>query len=113
MKLLVIVLNKIECLEKILTSFGENQIPGATIIESKGMAQKLDQFDDLDLFVSLRKLVNPAHKENRTIFMVVADDMVEKVSKIVNKATGGLDQPDTGILFTIPIDYIEGIRETK
>lgn len=111
MKLLMIVLNKIECLEQLMTSFGKNGIPGATIIDSKGMAQELEQFSDLDFMFSLRLLINPAHKENKTIFMVVPADMVPKVSRIVNEVTGGLGKPDTGILFTVPIDYIEGLRE--
>ena len=113
MKLLIIVLNKTECLERLLTSFGSNQIPGATIIDSKGMAQELEQFDDMDFMFSLRMLINPAHRENKTIFMVIPDELVPKVCKIVNDVTGGLDQPDTGILFTVPIDFIEGLRGTK
>ena len=113
MKLLIIVLNKTECLERLLTSFGNNQIPGATIIDSRGMAQELEQFSDMDFMFSLRMLINPAHRENKTIFMVVPEDMVSKVSRIVNDVTGGLDQPDTGILFTVPIDHIEGLRGTK
>ena len=113
MKLLIIVLNKTECLERLLTSFGNNQIPGATIIDSRGMAQELEQFDDMDFMFSLRMLINPAHRENKTIFMAVPADMVSKVSEIVNEVTGGLDQPDTGILFTVPIDHIEGLRGTK
>ena len=113
MKLLIIVLNKIECLERMLTAFGENQIPGATILDSKGMAQELEQFDDMDFMLSLRLLINPAHHENKTIFMVVPDELVAKVSRIVNEVTGGLGKPDTGILFTVPIDYIEGLREAE
>ena len=113
MKLLIIVLNKTECLERLLTSFGKNQIPGATIIDSKGMAQELNQFDDLEFRLSLRMLITPAHDENKTIFMVVPNVMVEKVSRIVNEVTGGLDKPDTGILFTVPIDHIEGLREEE
>ena len=111
MKLVVIVLNKTECLERLLTSFGTHHIPGATIIDSKGMAQELEQFDDLDFMFSLRMLINPAHRENKTIFLVVPDEMVSKVSQIVNEVTGGLDKPDTGILFTVPIDHLEGLRE--
>ena len=113
MKLLIIVLNKTECLERLLTAFGNNQIPGATIIDSRGMAQELEDFDDLDFMFSLRMLISPAHRENKTIFMVVSEDLVPKVSRIVNEVTGGLDQPDTGILFTVPIDHIEGLRGTK
>ena len=104
MKLLVIVLNKVECLDKLLTAFGKQHIPGATILDSKGMLRFLG---------SLRLLMNPAHKENKTIFMVVPDEKVDTVSAIVNKVTGGLEKPDTGILFTVPIDHVEGMEQKQ
>ena len=113
MKLLVIVLNKVECLDKLLTSFGKNHIPGATILDSRGMAQELGEHDELRFLGSLRLLMNPAHKENKTIFMVVPDDKVDTVSGIVNKVTGGLNKPDTGILFTVPIHRVEGMAQTQ
>ena len=108
MKFLVIVLNKVECLEKLLTKFGKNKIPGATIIDSHGMAQMLEGPDVLRFLASLRLLMNPAHKENKTIMMVLPDEKVDTVVRIVNEVTGGLDKPDTGILFTVPIDRVEG-----
>ena len=113
MKLLVIVLNKVECLDKLLTKLGKNNIPGATILDSKGMAQELEAHDELRFMGSLRLLMNPAHKENKTVFMVLPDEKVETVSRIVNQVTGGLDKPDTGILFTVPIDYVEGLAKEK
>ena len=42
MQLLVIVLNKLECLDKLLTALEEEHIPGATILDSRGMAQQLE-----------------------------------------------------------------------
>ena len=111
MKLLVIVLNKVECLDKIPTNFGKNNLPGATILDSKGMAQSLEGHDELRFMASLRLLMNPAHKENKTILMVLPEEKVPLVSKIVNEATGGLEKPDTGILFTVPIDHVEGLEQ--
>ncbi len=111
MKLLVIVLNKTECLEDLLEEFGKNNISGATIIDSKGMMQELSDHEDLDFsFVgSLRSFLNPSHKENKTIFMVTPEENVRIISEIVNEITGGLDKPDTGILFTVSIDRLEGL----
>lgn len=111
MRLLIIVLNKVECLDRLLTKLGKNNIPGATILDSKGMAQELEAHDELRFLGSLRLLMNPAHKENKTIFMVIPEEKVAAVSKIVNEVTGGLDHPDTGILFTLPIDYAEGLAK--
>lgn len=109
MKLVVIVLNKLDCLDKLLTVFGKNSIPGATILSSRGMAQTLEAHDELRFIGSLRMLMNANYKENRTILMAVPDEKVDTVVELVNKATGGLDQPDSGILFTLPIDRVEGM----
>lgn len=111
MKLVTIILNKTECLEELLEEFSENKICGATIIDSKGMVQELIEHDHEDMYflMSLRSLLTPTHKENKTIIMVAKDEDVDRISRIVNDVTGGLDKPDTGILFTLPIDYVEGI----
>ena len=109
MKLVVIVLNKLDCLDKLLTAFGKNSIPGATILSSRGMAHTLEAHDELRFIGSLRMLMSANYKENRTILMAVPDEKVDTVVELVNKATGGLDQPDSGILFTLPIDRVEGM----
>ena len=54
MQLLVIVLNKLECLDKLLTALEEEHIPGATILDSRGMAQQLEAHDELRFLGSLR-----------------------------------------------------------
>ena len=109
MKLLVLVLNKTECLEDILERMGEQGLKGATILESKGMAHSLSEFSELKFMASLRMILDPDHQESKTIFMVLEEDKVKTVSEIVNEATGGLGNPDTGIMFTLPVDYTEGI----
>lgn len=110
MKLLIIVLNKIECLDRLLTAFGKHNIPGATILDSRGMAQTLEGHDELRFTASLRLLMNPAHRENKTILIVISEDRVDEVVRIVNEVTGGLDKSDTGILFTVPVEHTEGIQ---
>lgn len=110
MQLLVIVLNKLECLDKLLAALEEEHIPGATILDSRGMAQQLEGHDELRFLGSLRMLMNPAHKENKMIFMVLDGEKVRTVSRVVNEVTGGLDQPaQPASLFTVPISYVEGL----
>ena len=113
MQLLILVLNKTECLEDILNKFGENNLRGATILDSKGMAHSLSEFNDLKFMASLRMLLDPDHQESKTVFTVLPDDQVKIASKIINEVTGGLDKPDTGILFTVPVNYVEGIKITE
>lgn len=110
MQLLLIVLNKTECLEDILTGMYDHGLSGATIIDSHGMAQSLSDLEDFNFLGSLRLMLNPEHKENKTIFMVLKDHEIPVVSKIVNEATGGLNNPDTGIMFSVPVNYLEGLE---
>lgn len=109
MKLVVIILNKTECLDTLLETFKENGMPGATIIDSKGMIQELSDSNDFRIVGSLRDLFTPSHTENKTIIMAAHDEDIRAISEIVNHATGGLNKPDTGILFTVPIDHLEGL----
>jgi hypothetical protein len=60
--------------------------------------------------MSLRMLLDPGHKESRTIFMVIKEEQIPTISEIVNDVTGGLDQPDSGIIFTVPVGYTEGFK---
>ncbi len=111
MKLVTIILNKTECLDDLLEEFSNNNLSGATIIDSRGMVQELYEHDaeDLSFLVSFRSLMQPSHRENKTIIMVAKDEDVKVISRVLNKAVGGINNPDTGILFTIPIDHLEGI----
>ena len=111
MKLVVIILNKTECLERLLQTFKDNGMSGATIIDSKGMIQELSDSYDFRITGSLREIFMPSHKENKTILMAANETDVPVISRIVEEATGGLAKPDTGILFTLPIDHLEGMRE--
>ena len=114
MQLLVIVLNKTEVLSRLLSEFMRAGIGGATVSETKGMLCALGECgDDVPpLFHSLRSLLRLDEEYNRTIFAVVSEEQVKKASKIVNEVTGGLDKPNTGILFTLPVTYTEGLPKS-
>ena len=114
MKLVVIVLNKTECLEALLEEFAKRKLQGATILESRGMMQELSDEPEMEFMFSLRHILNPRNKENRTIFMAASETKVPVIVDAVNRVTGGLDKGDTGILFTLPIDFLTGfeVKET-
>ena len=110
MKLVVIVLNKTECLEALLEEFAKRHLQGATILESRGMMQELSDEPEMEFLFSLRHILNPRHRENRTIFMVASESKVPVIIDAVNKVTGGLEKGDTGILFTLPVDSLIGFE---
>lgn len=109
MQMLVVVLNKVECLERLLERMGEEGLLGATVLDSRGMAHILCD-EDTPMFGMLRTILNPERKQNKTIFAVLSDEQVEVARRIVNEVTGGLTRPDTGIMFSVPTLFIEGLE---
>jgi hypothetical protein len=39
------------------------------------------------------------------------DEQIPCVRSIVNKVTGGLDRPDVGIAFTVPVSSVDGYEK--
>ncbi|MCI5938677.1 MAG: hypothetical protein SOU07_07545 [Bacilli bacterium] len=109
MKILFFVLNKVEKLNPLLNEFAKQDVKGATILSSHGMAHSLIESDDDHAFVSLRNYLDPKRKESKTIVMVIEDNEVEKIVNIIESIVGNLNKPDTGIVFTTPIDYVRGL----
>lgn len=108
MKLVVIVLSEDSRLQGLLQGFVRNGIKGATVISSKGMARALESADEYTFLGSIKAFLDP-EQYGSTVFTVIQDNQVELVSNIIKKTVGDLNQPDMGIMFTIPIDYAEGI----
>lgn len=108
MKLLVLILNDLDKLELLLKRFSDENISGATIINSTGMARTLAEIGDEALFGSLRKLLNMDRNENRTILMVLNESKVLTTVSLIESVVGDLNSPDTGIVFSLPLDFVKG-----
>jgi nitrogen regulatory protein PII len=113
MKLLIYVLSHVEKLQTILNQFNDAGIAGATILDSTGMGRELTERDEFSIFGSMRSLIDQNNRTTKTLFLVVEDDEVKKVEKVIEKVIGDLSKPDQGILFTIPLDYVKGFKKKK
>ena len=114
MKLMVIILNKIDALEYLLEGLSAAGIGGATIIESSGMAMTLNKLDSSFVSASIRALFSSGGSEdNRTIISVIRNDQLDIARKVIYSTVGDLSMPNTGILFTLPIDFAEGIKKNR
>ncbi len=111
MQVVCIVLNHVELLDDLLLRFSEAGITGATFVDGRGMAKELHDHNEFRFLGSLRHMFNASRKESKVIFTVVPDDKVATVSKVTNEVTGGLNHPETGILFAIPVSFAEGLPE--
>ncbi len=110
MKLFVLVLNKTEYLNNILEGFLSIGIHGATVIDSTGMGQTLASCTG-SIFGGLRHLFEDCRVHNVTIFSVLEEEKVAEARKVVNKVVGDIKNPGTGIIFTIPLDFVSGLAE--
>ncbi|HHX00709.1 MAG TPA: hypothetical protein GX740_05355 [Acholeplasmataceae bacterium] len=104
---LVIVLNKQEYLDDILTVLVENNVKGATIIDSQGMGSAIVSGDyrNIPLFGSLRNIIHDKHPYSKTIFTVVKEEIVEDLIKAI-KDIFPEKKPGIGFMFTMPVNNI-------
>ena len=113
MQVFVFVLNRTEHLEHLLQEFSDHGFRGATVLDSKGMARILHSEDEMPIFYGLRAILEPERRSSKTIFCVMEDAQVETARRIVNQVTGGLDTPDSGIMFALPVTFAEGLVKKK
>ena len=113
MKLMVIILNKTDALESLLEGMSAAGLGGATIIESSGLATTLSRLDSSIISASIRAILSGAEEDNRTMLSVIRNDQLEIARKVVYNTVGDLSHPNTGIMFTLPIDFVEGTRKNR
>lgn len=113
MYVLFLVLNKTEYLDDILSAFVEIGVKGATILDSQGMGSALayngnEQFRP---FGFLKDFLDSSRPYNKTIFTVLeSKELVKKVTDTVNDILGDIKKPGIGLMFTVKVDEIFGMR---
>ncbi|UCF20569.1 MAG: hypothetical protein JSU87_03915 [Gemmatimonadota bacterium] len=108
MQLLIAVINQPEALDDVLSGFLELGITGATILNSEGMAHVLTH--DIPLFAGIQTLISRSRTQNYTIFSVIEEnEKVEAAFALIQDVCGSLEEPGTGIVFTIPVSRATGI----
>ena len=111
--MLIVVLNRVELLDKMLSALNDHGIKGATILHSMGMAHELGIMQEETYFIgSLRNMLGANRKESRTIFTIIDNDRITTATQVIDDVID-LQQPDTGILFAIPVLFAAGIPEAK
>ena len=111
MHVIFLVLNKIECLDDVLAKLKKAGVTGGTIIDSTGMVKKLEDSVESYILGSLRLFLEDPRPESKTLFFIINDNQVELVRKTVDEALGGINNPNTGILFGFPISFADGLMK--
>lgn len=113
-KLLVCVVNDPNKIDNLLQTWVEWGVPGVTIVDSYGLRQHRQGFqNNISLFPSLEELLRGSEEPHRLIFSVVEDGFdVPVLVQATETVLGKLTDPHTGILFTLPVLQAWGLRST-
>jgi len=106
-KLLVIILDQPQLVDDLLTGFLDLGVPGATIVESRGMGQVIRQ--DMPIFAGLASMFSES-TGSRLIMSVMPESLIEPVFKLVEEVVGQIDEPNSAICYTLPVEQFRGIR---
>lgn len=111
MQLLILFMKKPELVNEIIHELGKNNISGGTIIDGRGLASGLANMSDLPMFGTLRQIISGQfNDETKILLMVVKDQNVIQTANIIKSVIGDMNQPNNGVLITVPVLYCEGIK---
>lgn len=110
MKLMIFILNKNDVLDTLLEGFSAAGLGGATILESTGLAVALSRMGS-NIFSASLKAILSAEENNHTIISIIKDSQLDLARKVIYRTVGDLSQPNTGVLCTLPLDFVEGTKK--
>lgn len=110
MNLLTVILKKADLVTEICKELAEEGVHGGTIIDGVGMASVIEKMDDLPIFGMLKSILadDEDNEVVKVMLFVMNDSELEKSRKIIHDAIG-LDEPNTGIMFAVPVTFVEGL----
>lgn len=110
MQLLVVILKKADLVPELCRELAEEGVHGGTIIDGIGMASVIEKMDDLPIFGMLRSILADDDNDTvKTMWFVMEDDEVDKARKVIRDTIVDLDEPNTGIMFAMPVSFVEGL----
>lgn len=108
MKLLIIIVKGGNRLEDLLTGFLEIGISGASVLDARGMGQVISS--DVPIFAGLKTLFPGAEGQSQVILSVVSPEKAQEAMTVVHEIYGSLDEPGSGIAFTVPVEDLSGLK---
>ena len=116
-ELIVLVVDDAGKVTEVLNAWLEVGVPGATMLDSAGLGREFGKYgarSDLPFMPSLESLLRVREENSRTLFTVVPDGFdVDKLIASTEAITGSLDDPDTGVLFTLPVTRARGLHRRR
>jgi nitrogen regulatory protein P-II 1 len=110
--LVVMIVDDPDNCPAILESWERIGITGVTILESTGLGRlrRSGLLDNFPILPSLEEILGRNEVRHRTLLSVVdSQSKVDQMVKAAQEVTGGLEAPNTGILFVLPVLQVYGL----
>jgi hypothetical protein len=91
-------------LEALLLAFVENEIPGGTVLEGRGMAKIL--CEGLPIFSHLTSFFPDASQDSYVFLSIVLDEQLDLCFRLAKELCG---ERNRGIVFSLPIGRFESL----
>ena len=113
MQLLTLILKNDRKMDEILKSLAEEGVHGGTILEGRGMGEELVNIEDIPMFGMLRRVLKDEETPNcKVIIFVLRDEQIVEARKTIKRIVN-LKEPNSGIMFEIPITYVSGLSDEE
>ena len=112
MHMLIMVLDDSTRLNEVLEAWTSAGIRGVTILESTGLSRVLRRKSADPVYAGFSQIFGSARVGHQTMFAVV--DSIEVAQKAVTATEavlGSMSQPDTGIIFAVPVAQAWGLPQ--
>jgi len=114
MELLMVFLKKVELVDDVMHHLAECGIRGGTIVEGTGMAKSLADMESLPMFGMLRFILSDEEKlKCKILLFAIDEEQVALAQEKIREVVGDFREPNTGVMFTIPIKNTEGFGGDK
>jgi len=105
MELLIIILNKSEYFEKIISILVEAGITGATFFESEGVGHYLAF--EIPIFAGLRQFFQEGKTRNKTITAVLdKEEIYTNFKNLLAEENIDFTEPGVGVIIKVPVNEV-------
>lgn len=109
MHLLVFILKKVELLEDIIKQLADHNITGGTILDAQGVAESLSYMRDIPMFRRIRQALEDEEQTSCKLLLFVLKDEHLLEARDTIREVVDLSAPNSGILFAMPLTFVEGL----
>ena len=114
MKLLTLILKQTELISELNDELKKIGVHHGTIIDAKSMTKGLSAWSDDYIIIGgfLRRAKNFEYNEEcKVLLFILKDELLKEAEKVIENVIGDINKPGTGVMFTVPIDFAEGLGE--